>query len=76
MKRKNIFIASALVAALAVIPACDLVEECGTCELVTEDSQGNKTYGTPLPFCGDDLKEKEDAPPVTINGVTTYWNCY
>lgn len=76
MKRRNILIASVLVLALTIIPACDLVEECGTCELVTEDDQGNKTYGTPLPFCGDDLKEKEDTPPVTINGITTYWNCY
>lgn len=62
--------------AIGVLPACDLVEECGTCELVTEDAVGNKTYGTPLPFCGDDLAEKEDASPVTINEVTTYWNCY
>ena len=76
MKRRNIFIATVVALALAVIPACDLVEECGTCELVTEDGDGNKTYGTPLPVCGDDLKEKEDAPPVTINGITTYWNCY
>jgi hypothetical protein len=76
MKRRNILLAAVVALAFAVIPACDLVEECGTCELVTEDGDGNKTYGTPLPFCGDDLKEKEDAPPVTINGITTYWNCY
>lgn len=62
--------------AMTIIPACDLVEECGTCELVTEDADGNRDYGTPLPFCGDDLKDKEDASPVTINGITTYWNCY
>lgn len=76
MKKRNIFIAVVLVMALGILPACDVIEECGTCELVTEDGDGNKTYGTPLPFCGDDLKDKEDAPPVTINGVTTYWNCY
>ena len=76
MKKRNVFISAALVTALMLIPACDIVEECGTCELVTEDADGNKTYGTPLPFCGDDLKEKDEASPVTINGVTTYWNCY
>lgn len=76
MKRRNVLIAALFVAAVATFPACDVIEECGTCELVTEDADGNKSYGTPLPFCGDDLKEKEDAPPVTINGVTTYWNCY
>jgi len=61
---------------MVVLPACDLVEECGTCELVTEYSDATPTnYGPPLPFCGDDLKDKEDALPVTINGVTTYWSC-
>lgn len=65
-----------VILAMGVLPACDLVEECGTCELVTEDADGNKTYTTPLPFCGDELAEREDASPVTIDGVTTYWNCY
>ena len=76
MKKRNILITAVLVVALGIVPACDVIEECGTCELVTEDAGGNKTFGTPLPFCGDDLKDKEDAPPHTINGITTYWNCY
>lgn len=76
MKKRNIVIAAVVVLAMGVLPACDIVEECGTCELVTEDADGNKTYGTPLPFCGDALTEKDDASPVTINGITTYWNCY
>lgn len=76
MKKRNILVSAVIVMAMTMIPACDLVEECGTCELVTEDADGNRTYGTPLPFCGDDLKDKEDASPVTINGITTYWNCY
>jgi len=76
MKRKNILVAALVVLALAVIPACDLIEECGTCEMVTIDANNNETRGTPLPFCGDDLKDRENEPPVTINGVTTYWDCY
>ena len=77
MKKRNILISIVIVAAMAVIPACDVIEECGTCELITEYDDDRPTeYGTPLPFCGDDLKDKEDALPVTINGVTTYWNCY
>jgi len=76
MKKRNILFAAVFVVAMAVIPACDIIEECGTCELVTEDADGNQSFGTPLPFCGDDLKDKEDASPVTINGVTTFWNCY
>ena len=77
MKRKNILIAAVLIAAMAALPACDLIEECGTCEFVTEYSDGTDTeYTTPLPYCGDDLKDKEDASPRTFNGTTTYWNCY
>jgi len=76
MKKRNIWIAAVVSLSMAVLPACDLVEECGTCELVTEDAIGDKTYGTPLPFCGQDLSDRENASPVTINGVTTYWNCF
>ncbi len=61
---------------LGLLPACDFIEECGTCELVTEDANGDVTYGTPLPFCGDQLQEKKDQSPVTVGGITTYWNCY
>ena len=81
MKRKNILIAAVLITAMAALPACDLIEECGTCELVTEYSDGTDTeYGTELPFCGDDLKDKEDAfPDILYEGTpqetTTYWNC-
>jgi len=77
MKRRNIFIAAVVIIVLAVLPACDIVEECGTCEFVTEYSDATPTeFGTPLPFCGDDLKDKEDEFPVTIGVQTTYWNCY
>jgi hypothetical protein len=77
MKRRNIWIGAVVILGLVILPACDIVEECGTCEFVTEYSDATPTeYGTPLPFCGDDLKEKEDALPVTIGVRTTYWNCY
>ena len=80
MKKRNFWIAAVFVMAMGILPACDVIEECGTCELVTEDAVGNKTYGTPLPFCGDDLKDKENALPVTIGEgtpqeTTTYWSC-
>jgi len=76
MKKRYIVMSALVISAMVTIPSCNIIEECGTCELVTENSNGDKTYGTPLPFCGDALAEKEDASPVTINGVTTYWNCY
>ena len=76
MKKRNILIAAVVIIAMGVLPACDLVEECGECQFVTEYSDATPTaYGTPLPFCGDDLKDKEDALPVTIGVQTTYWEC-
>jgi hypothetical protein len=76
MKKRNILIGTVVLFALGFLHACDLIEECGTCQLVTEQADGTKTTGTPLPFCGDDLKDKETQSPVTVGGVTTYWECY
>lgn len=77
MKKRNIVIATVVLLALGVLPACNIIEECAKCEFVQEYSDGTPTsYGPPLPVCGDALAEKEDTPPVTINGVTQYWNCY
>jgi hypothetical protein len=75
MKKKNIVFAAVFTLAMALLPACELLEECGSCKLITEDANGNVTEGTALPYCGDDLKEKRNAPPVTVGGVTTYWDC-
>ena len=54
---------------------CEFLEDCGTCELVTDDGT-DITYGTPLIFCGDELLDKQNSTPTTIGGVTTWWNCY
>ena len=62
--------------ALGLLTSCDLIEECGNCELVKEATDGTIERGTPLPVCGDQLKEKEDSSPVTVGGSTTYWECY
>ena len=58
MKTRKIVVTGLVVLAMCILPACDIVEECGSCELVTEDKDGNKTYGTPLLLCGDELKDK------------------
>ena len=76
MKRKSILIAGLFAIALAVIPACDLLEECGTCQLITEENGQVIDEGSPLPYCGDALKERQNSSPVTVGGVTTYWECY
>jgi hypothetical protein len=77
MKKRNLLIAAAIAVSMGIVPACDIIESCGTCVLITEDADGNViSEGTPLPFCGEDLTEKQNDPPVTVGGVTTYWDCY
>ncbi len=76
MEKRNFLIPALFIFSLGMLSACELLEECGTCELVTVDADGNKTFGTPLPFCGDALIEKQESNPVTVGGITTYWDCY
>jgi hypothetical protein len=76
MRNRKLLVGAMIVFALGFLHACDLIEECGTCELITEYADGTRDTGTPLPFCGDDLKDRENSSPVTVGGVTTYWNCY
>ena len=76
MKKSNLLIAALFVFVFGMLPSCELLEECGTCVLVTVDSDGNETLGTPLPYCGDNLVEKQNSSPVTVGGITTYWDCY
>jgi hypothetical protein len=77
MKKKILRSAVGLIILAAfTFPACEFLEDCMTCELVTDDGSGDPTISTPLIFCGEALQEKLDAGEVTIGGVTTYWNCY
>lgn len=76
MRKRNLLISALVVSVMGLLPACELLEECGTCELVTIEADGSITRGTPLPYCGDQLDEKKNSSPVTVDGVTTYWDCY
>lgn len=68
--------AGLLVLAAMALPACEFLEDCGTCELLEDDGTNITPIGTPLPLCGDPYYEKLNSEPVVIGGVTTYWNCY
>ena len=59
----------------ALIPSCNLLDDCKTCKEVTDDGVNTPTKGVGIPSCGDKLEERESADPVTIGGVTTYWEC-
>jgi hypothetical protein len=77
MRTRKIIVAIVVVLTMCILPSCDFIEECGECELVTEATDGTKTYGTPLLLCGDELKEKENESPETHpDGKVSYWNCF
>ena len=76
MKKTRLVAGAVLVLFLGMITSCEIIEECGTCRLIQEDSDGNIiSEGTPLPYCGDALEEKRNEPPVTVGGITSYWVC-
>jgi len=76
MKKRNLLVAASIVCLVGFLPACEILEECGTCELVTRQADGTETRSAPLPFCGETLDEKKNSQPQEIGGVTTYWECY
>lgn len=76
MKKRVLRSLAGLIVLVALtLPACEFLEDCGTCELVTDDGT-EITYGTPLLFCGEAYQEKLNSEPIEVAGVTTWWNCY
>ena len=59
---------------IAIIPSCDLLEDCETCKLIKNDN-GSITEGAGILYCGSELEKKKNAEPTTINNITTYWDC-
>jgi hypothetical protein len=76
IKNRFLTVGAVVILASGLLGACEVFEECGTCEMVTIDADGNETRTTPLPYCGDQLAERKDSQPVTVGGITTYWECY
>jgi len=57
------------------LDAGEFLGDCGTCVHVTDDGT-DITYGTPLLYCGDSYYDRLNSSPITIGGITTYWDCY
>jgi len=72
--RKTFLRASLLIFLIALIPSCELLEECKTCTLVTETDgvKENVSSGT---YCGTKLAAMEAELPETIGNTTTYYEC-
>ena len=74
--KKRVIVSALIFAGLAgLMASCELLEECATCELVTIDANGIESRGTPLPFCGEEFKSRDEAPNEIVGGVETYWDC-
>jgi len=65
-----------IILASFTLPACEFLEDCGTCELVTEIDGVVDNVGAPLLFCGDQYQERLNSSPTTIGNTVTYWSCY
>jgi hypothetical protein len=76
MKKKILHICTGLILAAAMtLPSCDLLEQCGECQLVTKSIDGELSYGTFSLYCGDSYLEKVDSEITqTIDGEQ-YWYC-
>jgi hypothetical protein len=75
MKRYTLISFFVLMLIATLLTACGGDNDCKSCSKVTY--QNNIEIGrTPsVPYCGDELAEKESAPPVTIGDRTTMWEC-
>ena len=59
-----------------IMTACEMLEDCKTCAVVTYESGVEVSRGPGILTCGDELEEKENASPVSIGGNrTTDYDC-
>ena len=76
MTKSNVLIRFfALLLIISLVPACGNLEDCKTCSKVTYDNSGELSRTPGVPYCDEELAEKESTPPVTVLGVTTVWEC-
>jgi hypothetical protein len=72
--RKAVKLSFVLIFMAILGPSCELLEDCKSCTIVTEESNGDTTYGSTATYCGSELELKETESE-TINGKTTYYEC-
>ncbi len=72
--RKTLRSGTLLLFLIALIPSCELLEDCKKCTLVT-DNDGVLSYGSSGTYCGDKLAALETEIPVTVGSTTKYWEC-
>jgi len=79
MKKKILRFSAVFIIVAALVPACDMLEDCGTCELITQYGDGTSETTLSSVFCGDNYTDKVNSTPITVgegdNQITTYWSC-
>ena len=59
-----------------VSTSCEPDEKCKNCKMVTYDANNNIINETALvEYCGDELEDIENEPPVVVGGETTQYEC-
>ena len=57
------------------LPSCEFLEDCGTCTMFTEYSDGTIDENAALYVCGDLYAKYSSSTPTTLLGTTTWWVC-
>ena len=74
MKRNSLLtIATALLLSI-LMTSCGM-DDCKSCSKVTYQDGAEISRTPGVPYCNDELAEKENMPPVTTLGITTVWEC-
>ena len=75
MKRNTLRTITVSLFIASFMTACGTLDDCKSCSKVTYQD-GQEIARTPaVPYCDEELAEKESTPPVTVLGVTTVWEC-
>ncbi len=75
MKRNTLISFFVLMLIATLLTACGGLEDCKSCSKVTYNDDGEISRTPGVPYCGDELAEKESASPVEVLGITTVWEC-
>jgi hypothetical protein len=73
--KKSLRLVLVLFFLMAIIPSCELVEDCKTCKLVTFDGSTELSRGTGIIYCGEELKEKESKGTFSVGGNSARYEC-
>lgn len=58
------------------LPACEFLEDCGTCELLKDDGNEITVVIKEMIYCNDSYLDKLNSTPTEVLDGITYWNCY